>query len=169
MKPETCVIEIFQLLSSFSPAKMSDNLTFKGYAVDHANLDEFKVISFEPKRFESFDIDIKIEVCGVCSSDVHTLSGGWGDISVLPLVSGHEVVGKITRIGEKVTEFQVGDRVGFGAQTGACLECSSCKSDNEQYCAEQVDTYNAKFVIPPSLSSLEFFDFLLSRLADTAI
>ena len=83
-----------------------------------AGLDDFKLISFEPKAFESFDVDVKIEYCGVCSSDVHTLSGGWGDISVLPLISGHEIVGSVAKVGKDVTEFKVGDRVGVGAQVG---------------------------------------------------
>lgn len=96
---------------------MSD-LIFKGYAASKVGLDDFKLISFEPKTFESFDIDVKIEYCGVCFSDVHTLSGGWGDIAVLPLISGHEVVGECVRVGSKVSEFKVGDRVGVGAQVG---------------------------------------------------
>ena len=96
---------------------MSD-LVFKGYAVSKAGLDDFELISFEPKTFESFDVDVKIEYCGVCSSDVHTLSGGWGDIAVLPLISGHEVSGDVMAVGKDCTEFRIGDRVGAGAQVG---------------------------------------------------
>lgn len=92
---------------------------------------------FKPKKFEDRDIDIKIECCGVCGSDVHTINGGWGDCP-LPICVGHEVIGKAIKVGDKVTTVKVGDRVGVGAQIRACLECKLCKSDNENYCPHMV-------------------------------
>jgi len=94
---------------------------------------------FKPKPFEDRDIDIKIEACGVCGSDVHTITGGWGDCP-LPICVGHEVIGKAIKVGPKVTTVKVGDRVGVGAQIQACLECKICKSDNENYCPHMVGT-----------------------------
>ena len=82
---------------------------------------------------------------GVCGSDVHTITGGWGPLSSDWICPGHEIVGKVTHVGDEVTEFKVGQRVGVGAQVLSCLDCERCKSDNENYCPEQVDTYNAKF------------------------
>lgn len=61
------------------------------------------------------------------------------------VVPGHEIVGKVTHIGKDVTEFKVGQRVGVGAQVLSCLDCDRCNSDNENYCAQSVDTYNAPF------------------------
>jgi len=123
---------------------MSD-VTFKGYAVhDTDKWTDFKVIDFKPKTAEDYDIDIKIEYCGVCGSDVHTITGGWGKPE-LPLVPGHEIVGTVTRVGPKVTEFKVGDKAGVGAQVCSCFKCTPCKTDNENYCPEAVDTYNAKY------------------------
>lgn len=72
-------------------------------------------------------------------SDVHTITGGWGPLSADWIVPGHEIVGKVTHVGDEVKEFTVGQRVGVGAQVYGCLECDRCKSDNEQYCAEQVE------------------------------
>lgn len=92
---------------------------------------------FKPKPFEEYDIDIKIEACGVCGSDVHTITGGWGEPN-LPLCVGHEIVGKAIKVGDKVTTIKVGDRVGVGAQIWACLDCKVCKSDNENYCPKQI-------------------------------
>jgi alcohol dehydrogenase (NADP+) len=75
----------------------------------------------------------------VCGSDVHTVTGGWGGLNADFVVPGHEIIGKVTHVGEEVTEFKVGQRVGVGAQVFGCLKCERCKSDNENYCAEQVE------------------------------
>ncbi|KAI7083006.1 NADPH-dependent medium chain alcohol dehydrogenase [Hortaea werneckii] len=97
---------------------------------------------FKLKSFEDRDIDIAIECCGVCGSDVHTISGGWGDCP-LPICVGHEVVGKAIKVGKDVKTVKVGDRVGVGAQIGADLTCGNCKADQENYCPNQIDTYGA--------------------------
>ncbi|KAF9522610.1 GroES-like protein [Crepidotus variabilis] len=124
----------------------NDQLVWKAYAVkDTKKWSEFEIINFEPKTFDDYDIDIKINYCGVCGSDVHTITGGWGGNTILPLITGHEIIGTVHRVGPKVTEFHVGDRVGVGAQIWSCLECESCKADKEQYCAKAVDTYNDKY------------------------
>ncbi|KAI5479411.1 zinc-type alcohol dehydrogenase [Pseudohyphozyma bogoriensis] len=102
---------------------MSSDLQFKGYALHDTNkYTEYEVIDFKPKTFGDYDIDIKINVCGICSSGV------------------------VAKVGPKVTEFKVGDRAGVGAQVCSCFECKPCKSDNENYCKKGgVDTYNAKY------------------------
>jgi alcohol dehydrogenase (NADP+) len=107
---------------------------------DAKNWTNFEVTKYPSKRWEETDIEIAITHCGVCGSDVHTLSGGWGDIQT-PLVVGHEIVGIARRVGSQVQGFKVGDRVGVGAQIWSCLDCKLCKSDNENYCPKQVDTY----------------------------
>ncbi|KAH9851436.1 GroES-like protein [Lenzites betulinus] len=103
----------------------SKTVQFKGYALtDPSKWNDLKVIEFKPKMFEVDDVEIAITHCGVCGSDVHTLTQGWGK-SKLPLVVGHEIVGTVTRVGDKVTEFKVGDRAGVGAQRGSCLDSPS--------------------------------------------
>ncbi|CAD6586929.1 MAG: hypothetical protein ASARMPREDX12_002552 [Alectoria sarmentosa] len=107
---------------------------FEGYMIkDQSKWSDFEKKEFKPKKFEDRDIDIKIECCGVCGSDVHTITGGWGECP-LPICVGHEVIGKAIKVGNKVTTVKVGDRVGVGAQIRACLECKLCKADNENYC-----------------------------------
>ena len=86
---------------------------------------EPKSQQYKPKPFEDHDIDIRIEACGVCGSDVHTIIGGWGEPNV-PLCVGHEIVGEAIKVGDKVTTIKVGDRVGVGAQIWACLKCKVC-------------------------------------------
>ncbi|KAI0425923.1 NADP-dependent alcohol dehydrogenase-like protein [Xylaria sp. FL1042] len=97
---------------------------------------------FDVKPFGDHDVEVKIECCGVCSSDVHTITGGWGE-QKFPLAVGHEIVGKAIRVGPKVTLIKEGERVGVGAQSWSCLECRQCKNDNETYCPKQMDTFGA--------------------------
>jgi len=99
---------------------------------------------FKLKQFEDRDIDIAIECCGVCGSDVHTINGGWGDCP-LPICVGHEVVGKAIKVGKDVKTIKVGDRVGVGAQIGADLTCNNCKADQENYCPNSIDTFGAPY------------------------
>lgn len=73
----------------------------------------------------------------MCGSDVHTVTGGWGDAPT-PLCVGHEVVGKAVKVGSKVKDVQIGDRVGVGAQIWSCLKCGQCKNNNENYCPSMV-------------------------------
>lgn len=119
--------------------------TFEGFAVHSTEKwSDFKRYEYKPKPLEDYDIDIKIHACGVCGSDLHTITGGWGDIEP-PLVVGHEIVGEVLNTGSKVTTVKKGDRVGVGAQIWSCLECDNCKNHNENYCPKQVDTYGARF------------------------
>ncbi|KAM5347385.1 hypothetical protein ACJ41O_010390 [Fusarium nematophilum] len=119
--------------------------TFTGFCVDSpATWNQFHKAELKPKPFSDEDVDIEIECCGVCGSDVHTITGGWGAFDG-PLCVGHEVVGRVVKIGKQVRDIQVGDRVGAGAQVWACLKCNVCKSNNEHYCPHQVDTYNATY------------------------
>lgn len=89
------------------------------------------------------DIEIDILYCGVCHSDLHTARNDWGFTSY-PAVPGHEIVGKVTRVGSEVTKLKVGDFAAVGCLVGSCGTCSSCKQDLEQYCLNGwVGTYNS--------------------------
>lgn len=106
--------------------------TFQGFFIDDVNKwSDFKKKDFKPKQFRDTDIDILIDACGVCGSDVHSITGGWSD-GKLPvgteqggLCAGHEVIGKAIKVGDKVTTVKVGDRVGVGAQV--CYIFCSCR------------------------------------------
>ncbi|XP_073150201.1 probable cinnamyl alcohol dehydrogenase 9 [Henckelia pumila] len=88
------------------------------------------------------DVTIKILYCGVCHSDLHNAKNEWGYTNY-PLVPGHEMVGLVTKTGENVEKFKVGDRVGVGVIVGSCRTCSICEQDLENYCPKLVFTYNA--------------------------
>ncbi|CAK7568574.1 MAG: hypothetical protein SEPTF4163_006569 [Sporothrix epigloea] len=118
---------------------------FTGFQVESPQTwTEFHKNEFQPKPFGDFDVDIKIEACGVCGSDVHTINGGWGE-QHFPLAVGHEIIGTAIRVGPKVTLIKEGQRVGVGAQSYSCLDCRQCNNDNETYCRKQLDTYGAKW------------------------
>jgi uncharacterized zinc-type alcohol dehydrogenase-like protein len=90
------------------------------------------------------DVEIGIDFCGLCHSDVHATRGEWGG-QTYPLVPGHEIVGTVSRIGSDVTDFAVGDRVGVGCMVDSCRECDSCLDGLEQYCEKgMTGTYGAK-------------------------
>ncbi|TBU30289.1 GroES-like protein [Dichomitus squalens] len=124
---------------------MSTNMQFKGYAlIDPSKWTDLQVREFKPKNFQPDDVEIAITHCGVCGSDVHTLTQGWGE-SKLPLVVGHEIVGTVTRVGENVKDFKPGDRAGVGAQRGSCMSCRACKDGYENYCPNGIETYNSEY------------------------
>jgi len=87
------------------------------------------------------EILIKIEACGVCHSQLHSIEGDWEDIGIpptLPTVPGHEIVGKIVEIGNDVTKFKVGERVGITPLLGSCLDCQYC-NEGKEYLCENMD------------------------------
>jgi len=119
--------------------------TAEGFMInDQKKWQEFSKQEFKLKPFEERDIDIAVECCGVCGSDVHTITGGWGE-APLPICVGHEIVGKAIRVGKDVKTVKVGDRVGVGAQISADLTCVNCKADQENYCPNKIDTYGAPY------------------------
>jgi uncharacterized zinc-type alcohol dehydrogenase-like protein len=92
------------------------------------------------------DVEFDILYCGVCHSDLHTARNEWAAWpTVYPCVPGHEIVGKVTRVGSKVTRFKPGDLAAVGCMVDSCGVCGSCKEGLEQYCdnGATVFTYNS--------------------------
>jgi uncharacterized zinc-type alcohol dehydrogenase-like protein len=89
------------------------------------------------------DVEIDILFCGVCHSDIHLARDEWGG-AVYPVVSGHEIVGRVTRVGAKVTRFRPGDMAAVGCMVDSCRTCTQCAKGLEQFCASGATfTYNA--------------------------
>jgi uncharacterized zinc-type alcohol dehydrogenase-like protein len=85
---------------------------------------------------------IETAFCGVCHSDIHQVRDEWGG-SKFPMVPGHEIVGRITRVGAQVQRFQIGDLAGVGCMVDSCRVCPPCRHDLEQFCQEGAAfTYN---------------------------
>ncbi|CAE6434257.1 unnamed protein product [Rhizoctonia solani] len=126
---------------------VSTNTVFKGYGIsDPKKWSDFKLVDIKPKTWEEEDVDVAVSYCGICGSDLHTITGGWGNLKELPLVVGHEIAGTVVRVGSiaaQKTGLKVGDHVGIGPRCNACGYCDPCTTDNENYCLNgAVDTYN---------------------------
>ncbi len=98
--------------------------------------------SFDRRDVGVKDVQIDILYCGVCHSDLHQIRNEWGN-SIFPMVPGHEIVGRITKVGTDVKKFKVGELAGVGCLVDSCRHCENCKEGLEQYCLNgNSPTYN---------------------------
>ena len=98
--------------------------------------------SFERRDPGPGDVAIDILFCGVCHSDLHTARGEWGGV-MYPSVPGHEIIGRVSAVGARVSKFKEGDMVGVGCMVDSCQHCAPCKQGLEQYCeVGMTGTYN---------------------------
>eukprot|EP01110_Echinostelium_bisporum_P011973 TRINITY_DN6119_c0_g1_i2.p1 TRINITY_DN6119_c0_g1~~TRINITY_DN6119_c0_g1_i2.p1 ORF type:complete len:349 (+),score=82.64 TRINITY_DN6119_c0_g1_i2:53-1099(+) len=112
-----------------------------GYAVESKE-DKFHVHKFQRREVGDNDVLIKIIYCGICHSDIHTARSEWGP-TMYPLVPGHEIVGKVEKVGANVKKFVVGDIAGVGCFVDSCGECKNCKNHEEMSCDDCSWTYNS--------------------------
>ena len=99
---------------------------------------------FSIERREPLPGDVAIDIlyCGVCHSDLHTVRDEWHG-TIYPVVPGHEIVGRVAKVGRDVKRFQAGDLAAVGCLVDSCRVCASCLRGREQYCARTpVFTYN---------------------------
>ncbi len=91
------------------------------------------------------DVQIEILYCGICHSDLHTVRDEWASVmpTVYPCVPGHEIVGRVTKVGPDVTKVQPGELVGVGCLVGSDHSCPNCQADMEQFCPGATFTYNS--------------------------
>lgn len=87
------------------------------------------------------DVQIAIAYCGVCHSDLHQARSEWAG-TLYPCVPGHEIVGRVTAVGNAVSRYAVGDLVGVGCMVDSCQQCEECAEGLENYCDHMVLTYN---------------------------
>ncbi|MDE1770298.1 MAG: NAD(P)-dependent alcohol dehydrogenase [Thaumarchaeota archaeon] len=112
-----------------------------GYAANQAKA-QLTPYTFERRDPKEYDVLIDIKYCGICHTDIHQVNDEWGG-STYPMVPGHEIVGIVSKTGNKVTKYKIGDRVGVGCFVDSCRTCTPCKNELEQYCANgMVTTYN---------------------------
>ena len=87
------------------------------------------------------DVQISIAYCGVCHSDLHQVRAEWAG-TLFPCVPGHEIVGRVSAVGDAVENFKTGDLVGVGCIVDSCRSCDECGDGLENYCDAMVGTYN---------------------------
>ena len=113
----------------------------KGYAAMDAK-SALAPFNFERREAGPKDVQIDIIYCGICHSDIHQVRSEWGP-AIYPIVPGHEIVGRVIKVGDKVKKFKVGSLAGVGCMVDSCRVCDNCKHGLEQYCTNgNVMTYN---------------------------
>ena len=114
----------------------------KSYAANTATT-PLTPFSFDRRDPGERDVQIEILFCGVCHSDVHTVRNEWHG-TTYPCVPGHEIIGRVIKVGAKVEKFKAGDIAGVGCLVDSCRVCESCKDDLEQFCEKgAIFTYNS--------------------------
>ena len=109
-----------------------------------ASTEVLKPLDIQRRAVGVADIKIDISYCGVCHSDIHTVRDDWQG-STYPVVPGHEIIGRVVEVGDKVNSYTIGDLVGVGCLVDSCQTCSSCKQDLEQFCEKGATfTYNSE-------------------------
>jgi uncharacterized zinc-type alcohol dehydrogenase-like protein len=116
--------------------------TIRAYGAAHAGA-PIGPLSIERREPGPHDVAIEILFCGICHSDLHQVRDEWGG-ATFPMVPGHEIVGRVTRVGSEVTRFSPGALVGVGCMVDACRTCGSCGEGLEQFCERGAAfTYNS--------------------------
>jgi alcohol/geraniol dehydrogenase (NADP+) len=92
-----------------------------------------EIFQYDPGPIGATEVEINVEYCGICHSDLSMIDNDWGRSSY-PLVPGHEVVGTVGSIGSSVTTLEVGDLVGLGWHSHYCMTCSACMSGDHNLC-----------------------------------
>ncbi|MFD1256151.1 NAD(P)-dependent alcohol dehydrogenase [Mucilaginibacter terrae] len=114
----------------------------KGYAAQNVETD-LAPWNFERREVGQHDVLMEILYCGVCHTDLHQINNDWFP-GIFPMVPGHEIVGRVTRVGAEVTKFKVGDLGGVGVMVDSCRTCNECNKGLEHFCAvSPVQTYNS--------------------------
>jgi uncharacterized zinc-type alcohol dehydrogenase-like protein len=115
--------------------------TTKAFAAYNAT-DPLGPFNLDRRDLREHDVQVEILYCGVCHSDIHQVRNEWKN-SMYPMVPGHEIVGRVTKVGSAVTKFKEGDLAGIGCLVDSCRSCDKCKKGLEQYCENgSVGTYN---------------------------
>lgn len=115
----------------------------KGYAAQTPESD-LAAWDFERREVGPHDVQLEILFCGVCHSDLHQIKNEWFP-GIFPMVPGHEIVGKVIKVGDHVKNFKLGDLAGVGCMVDSCQVCDNCKDGLEQYCfTGNTQTYNNK-------------------------
>ncbi len=107
--------------------------TFHGWAAAAVG-GRLEAMEFDPGELRPEQVEVRVETCGICYSDLSMLENDWGHTSY-PFVPGHEVIGVIEEVGGQVKGLNVGDRVGLGWFAGSCMACHTCLSGNHHLCA----------------------------------
>jgi len=120
--------------TTFTCVTAQESVKTKGFAV-FKNDGLFHPYEFTRHAVGDNEIQIEILYAGICHSDIHHVREDWG-AEKYPMVPGHEIAGRVVKVGKDVKKFRVGDYAGIGCMIGSCRHCEACESGLEQYCEE---------------------------------
>lgn len=126
-------------------APAAEGIATRGFAVKAADA-AFEPFEFQRRQVGPKDILIDILYAGICHSDIHQVRAEWEPMvpSQYPMVPGHEIVGRVSKVGSEVTKFKEGDFAGIGCFVDSCRQCGACHAGIEQYCIKgSAQTYNS--------------------------
>ena len=128
-------------LLAFGLSALAQGVKTKGFAVMQPGFD-FQEYEFSRHACTDNEIQLDVLYCGICHSDLHEARQDWFS-EHYPLVPGHEIVGRVAKVGKNVTRFKVGDYAGVGCIVNSCRACDYCLHDRQQYCQKMVSAYNS--------------------------
>ena len=136
--------------------------TAKGWGADAAD-QPLRPMQFERRALRPDDVAIEITHAGICHSDLHTCRNDW-EGTIYPVIPGHEIVGKVTAVGDEVTRHRVGDTVAVGCMVDSCMECDQCLAGWEVFCRKGcVQTYNSADYHDGTISKGGYTDQIVVR------
>jgi len=112
--------------------------TFHAWAA-HSTGGPLQPFDYDPGPLDAEDVEVTVEHCGICHSDLALIDSEWGETSY-PVVPGHEVVGRVAAVGSQVKGLQPGQRVGVGWHTRSCMHCRPCIGGEQHLCATRQPT-----------------------------
>lgn len=110
----------------------------KAYAAFDSD-SKLKPFEYDPGELGANEVEIAVEYCGLCHSDLSVIESDWGNTRY-PLVAGHEVIGKVAKVGDAVSAFEIGQAVGLGWQAGYCENCDMCDVGDHNLCSKSQPT-----------------------------
>jgi uncharacterized zinc-type alcohol dehydrogenase-like protein len=128
------------------PAKASQTFAARAFAAQTAS-SGMTPYSFQRRSPRPQDVQIEILYCGVCHSDLHTVRNEWKEVmpTVYPCIPGHEIVGRVVKVGSAVKQLKEGDIAAVGCMVDSCRQCANCLAGEEQYCENFMTlTYNGE-------------------------
>ena len=110
-------------------------MTIKGYACKEQG-GQLESFEYEPEKLAVDEVEVEVEYCGICHSDIAMIDNDWG-MSSYPFIPGHEAIGKIVAVGDLVSQDRIGQRVGVGWQSASCNHCKNCGVGKESLCLNE--------------------------------
>ena len=113
-------------------------MSIHGHAA-YAAKETLKPYEYEPGELGPNEVEVRIDYCGICHSDIHLIDNDWG-MSRFPFIPGHEIIGSVAAVGKEVSRFTLGQRVGIGWLAGSCMECEWCIRGDDNLCLKPLPT-----------------------------